>query len=303
MLAWVIGAGGMLGSAVTRRSGSHVEIFDAASVPWRSADAIAILLSELDRFRHDAGDEPWAVIWAAGSSIVASQADETADELETLRALLQNVAADPPPGTGGVFLTSSAGGVFAGSADPPFTIDTVPVPVSPYGRLKLDQERAAIETLQGRVPLAIGRIANLYGPDFNAAKAQGLIQQLCLATLRRRPLNLYVSMDTVRDYVFVDDAADAVWTMVGRLLRDQPADPLMAVIATGQPATVAQVIATVENVAHRRVPLALGTHPSARHQVIDLRLMPTMAVLDDVVATPLPTGVKRIVDALAGRVA
>ena len=46
----------------------------------------------------------------------------------------------------------------------------------------------------------------------------------------------------------------------------------VVVLASGQATTVAEVIATVQNVAHRRVPLALGTDPSARHQATDLRL-------------------------------
>jgi UDP-glucose 4-epimerase len=304
MQAWIIGSGGMLGSACSREAARHgAHLFAATPVPWGSPEASATLTADAARFREDVHDDDWAVVWAAGSSIVASRLDETTSELTVLQALLDALESDPPRGRGAFFLTSSAGGVFAGSANPPFDLDTPPAPLSPYGQLKLDQELAARTTLGGVIPLGIGRFANLYGADFNAAKGQGLIQQLCRAALLRQSLNLYVSMDTVRDYIYVDDAAAAAWGLVQRIVRQQPAEPVTAVIATGQPATVAQVIATVENVAHRRVSLALGTHPSARHQVIDLRLAPTTELLGDTVATPLPAGIKRVVDALAGRVA
>ncbi len=105
-------------------------------------------------------------------------------------------------------------------------------------------------------------------------------------------------MDTVRDYLFVDDAARLVWECTLTAVHDQPSEPRVVIIASGQPTTVAEVIATVQNVAHRRVPLALGTHPSARHQATDLRLVPTATVAG---LTPLPNGIKRVLDATVGR--
>jgi UDP-glucose 4-epimerase len=305
MIAWVIGRGGMLGSAVAERlAGSGARVHDASPVPWTDVEAArATLEADAARFQQEAGDGPWSVVWTAGSSVVSSATDATSSELATLEGLLHSLLRHRPPGPGAFFLTSSAGGVYAGSADPPFGADTDPVPISPYGTLKLDQERLATRLLEGSVPLVIGRFSNLYGPRSNSAKGQGLIPQLCLATVRRAPLNLYVSMDTVRDYLYVDDAAAMTRSAVLAAARDQPTRPRIAVLASGQPTTVAQVISTVQNVAHRRVPLALGTHPSAQHQAVDLRLAPSPGLLgDEDSLTPLPNGVKRVFDAIVGRV-
>lgn len=304
MLAWIVGSGGMLGSALVKRIGSDAQQFDANPVPWSDpADALETLVADLDRFWLEAGDEPWVLIWAAGSSVVASRDSETEPELRILEGLLTALAERLPIGAGAVFLTSSAGGVYAGSNGPPFDDLTDPVPVSPYGMLKLAQEASARRILSGRTSLVIGRFSNLYGADFNPTKGQGLIQQLCVASLRRRPLNLYVSMDTVRDYLFVDDAASLAWTAIEMTVRTQPEEPIVAIIASGEPTTVSRAIATIENVTHRRVPIALGTHPSSRHQVIDLRLVPsTERLAGRVAATSLPTGIKRVIDAIAGRV-
>jgi hypothetical protein len=65
----------------------------------------------------------------------------------------------------------------------------------------------------------------------------------------------------------------------------------MLVIASGQPATVGQVIRTMNQVTKRRVPVALGSHASASAQSMDLRLTPTVA-LDT--TTPLPAGMKPV---------
>ena len=82
---------------------------------------------------------------------------------------------------GGLFVASSAGGVYAGSSDPPFTERSVPRPISPYGRQSWNTSVSA--TLWGEahgIPVLIGRIANLYGPGQDMSKAQGLVSQLAL---------------------------------------------------------------------------------------------------------------------------
>ena len=301
MLVWIVGSGGLLGSAVARLARRSATVFAGQQIPWGDASAVdTTLRTDARRFAAEAGAGEWAVVWAAGASVVASSEADTSVELGSLTTLVTALGVEPPSGAGACFVTSSAGGLYAGSSGPPFDADSPPRPISPYGRLKLAQEEAARTALAGRVPLVIGRIANLYGPDQDPAKGQGLIPLLCRAAVRRTPLNLYVSMDTVRDYLYVDDAARLVWQCTVDAVRDQPAEPRIVVLASGQAATVAEVVATVQNVAHRRVPLALGTDPSARHQATDLRLVPTVVAAD---LTPLPNGIKRVLDATVGRTA
>ena len=54
-----------------------------------------------------------------------------------LEGFLDRLGAPAHPAGHGFFLASSAGGVYAGSADPPFTEHTEPAPISPYGQAKL----------------------------------------------------------------------------------------------------------------------------------------------------------------------
>ena len=302
LLAWVVGSGGMLGGALAAHArGCDAEVFDAGPVRW--SDPVAaqrILAVDAARFAERAGTRPWLLLWAAGASVVATGTEGTADEIAALRALLAAVAARRPAGPGAMFVTSSAGGVYAGSAGAPFTVTTPPQPVSPYGALKLQQEQAARELLGGRIPLVLGRFSNLYGPGHSLAKDQGLIPLLCRASVRREPLNLYVSMDTVRDYLYVDDAAALAWQATTGAVGEDPPEVHVEVIASGRAASVAEVVASIQGVTHRRVPLALGSHPSARHQVRDLRLVPSLHPGSSPL-TPLPTGIRRIFDASVGR--
>ena len=98
----------------------------------------------------------------------------------------------------------------------PFTEHTTPAPISAYGRAKLRSEEIATEfAVRTGSALLVGRLSNLYGPGQDITKPQGLISQLCRAQLTRQPLSVYVSLDTMRDYLFVDDAAAMVvraWT-------------------------------------------------------------------------------------------
>lgn len=302
MHAWVIGSGGLLGSAIVEHARPQATLFAGRPVQWSDPAAAASTLTEdLRRFADDTGDDDWVILWAAGSSVVSSSPQDTQPELVILGALVDAVADHRPAGRGAVFVTSSAGGVYAGSTPAPFGPSSRTSPISPYGELKLSQEKRAHDALAGHVPLVIGRFANLYGPRHNMTKGQGLIPQLCLASVRRQALNLYVSMDTVRDYIYIDDAAAYAWSAVCAAVDGPPDEATIVIIASGQPVTVAEVIATVQGVAHRKVPLALGTHPSSIHQAIDLRLTPTR-IDDTVEITPLANGIKRVFDDMVGRV-
>ena len=289
MITWVVGGNGLLGSAIRQHSGDS---FSSATIPWPTPEAAAATLSdEVTRFRAESAGEPWAIVWAAGAATVSTPRDRAFAELESLRALLTAVRQTPPAGPGMVFLTSSAGGVYAGSANPPFDATTPPVPVSAYGELKLAQEQLAAALLAGSCPVAIGRVSNLYGAGQNLDKLQGLISHLALAAATSHPVNIFVSLDTIRDYVYVDDAARAVRSIVDAHVGRDAGLVTTSVIASGEPTTVGQLIRTVRQVTKRRIPVASGYHSSAASQVADLRLTPSDP---SIARTPLPAGVRAV---------
>lgn len=294
MILWVIGRGGLLGRAISSRlqipAGQGFTEYVPGTVPWEDpAHAAEILRSQARAFEAAADTSPWVIIWAAGAATTSTAQAEAATELGLLSALLEGVRSALPRGPGAFFLTSSAGGVYAGSTGAPFTIRTEPQPLSPYGELKLAQE-AAVEQILGPVcPVAIGRISNLYGPGQNLDKLQGLISRLALSAVTRQPTNIFVSLDTIRDYIFTSDAADVVLQAVSTAAAAQ--EHRLDIIASGQPTTVGQLIRVMDQIAKRRVPVALGTHASAAAQSRDLRLEPTIQPADP---TPLPAGVKSV---------
>src|SRR5207244_1238391 len=116
------------------------------------------------------------------------------------------LAARADHGRGALFLASSAS-VYARSAGPPFDENSAPAPGSDYARARLEQERIVAVALDGRLRHVVGRISTLYGTGQNVTKGQGLISAMCLQTIQRRPIRLFVPPDTLRDFLYADDAA------------------------------------------------------------------------------------------------
>ena len=289
MITWVIGSGGLLGSAVARHCGDR---YEPGPAPWADPEqAREILHNQARGFENAVGDQPWRVIWAAGSATTSTPRDEAMSELEPLTGVLTGLRSALPSGPGVFFLASSAGGVYAGSANPPFSTETPTAPLSAYGELKLAQEAIAAEALGHLVPVVIGRISNLYGPGQNLDKLQGLISRLALAAATRQPVNIFVPLDTIRDYIYVDDAALTVLETTE--LNGQEPGVAYEIIASGRGTTIGQLIRTMNDVAKRKIPVALGTHASASAQSPDLRLVATIAERG---RTALPSGMKAVHD-------
>jgi len=293
MITWVVGRGGLLGSAVSRAVGDE---FVGVAVPWTDpVGAAATLRSDLARFVASVDCHDWAIVWAAGSGVVASEARQLQDELDVLASFVEELAEHPPAGRGVFVLASSAGGVYAGSRHPPFDESTEPRPLSPYGEAKLAAEKLTEERLSGRVPVVIGRLSNLYGPGQDLTKRQGLVSELCLGAIRRRAVNVYVPMQTLRDYLYVDDAAAMIADLALHAVTAQPREVVLRNLASGLPMSVGGVVRVVQQVTRQTVRIGMGQHPSAARQVLDLRMTTREgASLRLHAPMPFPAGVRRV---------
>lgn len=291
--SWVIGAGGLLGQALARRSPST---FRADLIPWNSeGSSQEELISQTIRYREVVGDSPWTVLWAAGAAVTAVDDRSAEAELAVFEAALSAVREHLPARNGVFFLASSAGGVYAGGPGAPYDESSVPAPISPYGRLKLRQETMTQDILGGHAHVVVGRFSNLYGPGQNLRKPQGLVSQLCRAALTHRVTNLYVPLETMRDYLFVDDAAALAWATIEGVRHRESTTPTMRVFCSEEHATVARLLGLIDRQSHRRCLISLGVHASSGYQVRDLRLRSLhRSEQKGLVQTTLTVGVSRI---------
>ena len=297
--AWVIGSSGMLGSAVVRRLRVLGRDVVTTRVPWHDHDAAVEALLAASR---DLPDEGWELFWCAGAAVTASsQADVDAEV-----AVFEELLSEWQPSNAeraGIFLASSAGGLYAGAHGAPFTEHTEPAPISAYGRAKLRMEDLVTEFAQrADVAVLVGRLANLYGPGQDLAKPQGLVSQLCRAELTRRPLTVYVSTDTRRDYLYIDDAAAMVVAATGQVI-DHGVRALK-VLASEHSTTVGAIVSDLRRITRRRPPVVFGTSPTAPLQAIDLRLRSVAwPHVSGAARTPLGAGMAATLDSLRGHVA
>jgi len=293
VLTWIVGSGGLLGSALVKQSSN---LFNGPKFSW---DAPATLLREFDTaihsFKEQVNTHEWCVIWAAGSATTSTSEVETAKELAAFTYFTEVLAANAPEKRGVFFLSSSAGGVYAGSSQPPFSITTEPAALSPYGQLKLAQEKQVFSALNEVCEVLVGRIANLYGPGQNLEKLQGLISRLALSAITKEPITMFVSLDTMRDYIYTDDAARMIHSKIRQTMKNPQLQQATAIIASGQATSLGYLINMMQDVAHTKIPVAYGNHASSGAQARDLRLVPDdLHQTERLVKTTLSAGVKNV---------
>ncbi|RFA16533.1 hypothetical protein B7R22_03385 [Subtercola boreus] len=320
LTTWIVGSGGLLGRALTTAAGARADwrIVPSPSLDWSDRQGVsetsaALLDSWFGALADDrGGTDGWCLIWAAGAGVIGTSREQFVAELAQFEAVLDLVASAAAEhgvaSRGSVFLASSAGGLYGGSATPPYTEQTLPVPLSPYGETKLAMERA-LDAFHERSGTAVlkGRIANLYGPGQKLSKMQGLISVLAKAQFSPTPASIFVPLDTVRDYIYVDDCAELILDALERLVAlgagsgsgpgapastPAPSLNITKILASGEAVTVGALIGHFQSLTRRKPHIMLGSSPTISMQALDLRLRSVVwADLDERELTPLPAGI------------
>lgn len=256
-LAWVLGSAGLLGTALCKAlRGDGRELFvPAPRFPWDDGLQLRARIGASVRefaLRTPPG-ERWEIFWAAGVGTMSSAAESLATETQALAWLLEFLQADPQlmAAGGTLAFASSAGAIYAGSADEIITENSPAAPTTAYAREKLRQEgllRDFVAANAGTSAL-IARISTLYGCGAAHGKKQGLLGHMARSILQHRPVQIYVPYDTIRDYIDADDAAAA---MV-RATSAMPADGRVVtkIIASECPVTIAEIVSIFKRLARR----------------------------------------------------
>jgi len=106
---------------------------------------------------------------------------------------------------------SSGGTVYGIPKSLPLSEQAPTDPISAYGITKLSAEKyfALFERLYG-IDYRVLRLANPFGPFQLPHKNQGVVAAFVTHALRDEPIQIWGDGSVVRDFVFVDDAIDAM---------------------------------------------------------------------------------------------
>lgn len=305
-LAWVIGRGGLLGSAVSRalaRNGT-LEFVPGSRFAWHDENALQGQIEEAtDAFiRVAAAARRWEIYWAAGVGTMNSGAADLVVETRALAALLGALADSARRRAlraecGSLSLASSAGAVYAGAGAALIDESAEPAPTGTYARAKLDHEAmvAAAATETG-MSAGIARFSTLYGAGQSRSKAQGLLTHIARCIVRNRALQIFVPLDTIRDYIVADDAA-SMWIEAARHSA-QPGCASIKIVASEQPATIAEILSLFKRVARRPPRVVTSVSPASGIYSRRMQFRSRVAPLNFTrPKTPLLIGISRVLEA------
>lgn len=292
---WIIGRG-LLGRAVAR---SRADIPFAVDVAWDDpARAISELAAGAEEFLRQPG--PLEIYWCAGKGVTSTPRAQLFEEVSLFESFLS--ALSSAAGTDGerlvLFLASSVGGAYGGATGAPYRESSPAVVASAYGEAKIAMERAASDHgASAGWRTVIGRITNLYGPGQDLTKGQGLISTLASSAVTMQPATIYVSLDTLRDYIFEDDAAAVVSAATARGRTLARGQSIVKIVGTGRAVSVGAILGELRRLRRRSGFSLLGQGPSVG-QALDLRVRSEVwPDLDAFVSTTLPEGLDRVLRA------
>src|SRR5215218_9814338 len=102
-LAWVVGAGGLVGRHVTAELGAAGHEVLTTTVPWHDeAATVRVLVDAVGRVAEARRGRSWVLAWCAGAGVVATSEQELATEVRVFERVAEALAASVGAGEDGV---------------------------------------------------------------------------------------------------------------------------------------------------------------------------------------------------------
>lgn len=228
--AAVVGASGFLGSALVRtlRAGGVRVAEFTRETPFLTGPGVP----------DDHLVTARTVFWLATSinpAVAEAEPWRAKEDCDTFASLLRTLEqlANPPR----IVLISSGGTVYDPAVEPPYREDSPTRPHSAYGQAKLELESCLSDAAPASDRGLVVRVANAYGPGQPAASGQGVIAYWMRALARGESITLYGDPETTRDFVYVDDIAEALAAVHE---HDGPLPPVLNV-GSGVPTSLGEL--------------------------------------------------------------
>jgi UDP-glucose 4-epimerase len=298
--ALVTGGAGFIGSHVVDRlvaTGSSVHIVDNLTTGRRELAHPAAVLHVMDIRSSrlpavfDAARPEIVVHLAAQMDLRRSVEDPVYDASVNVLGTLNLLECCRRTGVSR-FVFASTGGAIYGECDRlPTPEDQPEHPTSPYGVAKLAAERylEAWCGLTGATAFAL-RFANVYGPRQNPLGEAGVVAIFSRRLLDGEPCVVNGDGEQTRDYVYVEDVADASLAAVSAQITG------VANIGTGVETTVNDLYRRLSAVAGVERPPARGPAKAGEQRRSALDASRAQQILGWQATTPLDDGLKKTLE-------
>lgn len=250
----VFGKNGLIGkSIVDSLKRSNQSVFSNPKIDWGNKELVAEQIRDsVAEFFDATNDENWVIFWFAGKGGFSVPQEQFDFDEGNFRCLLETVEEQlKHPGL--VVLSSSAGALYSSSSDLIFDETSSIDPNSSYGKMKMSQE-AALSSFAARTgcPSLITRISTVYGPGGDFRNGYGLINHLCLADITRTPLEVFVPLETSRNYIYSADAGEMVVRFALSYRNGENKMQIRNVVAPSS-ASIAEIVSTCSRIFKRKI--------------------------------------------------
>jgi UDP-glucose 4-epimerase len=150
-----------------------------------------------------------------------------------------------------VIFISSGGTVYGKGNNAPHKETDPTYPISSYGIEKLTIEKYLyLFHHQYGLNYCVARIANPYGPMQVPNSGQGAVTTFCYKALHNQPIVIYGDGSVVRDYIYVDDAIEAVYN-----IAQYNGAAKIFNIGSGFGTSLKDIIDLIENILGKKIPI------------------------------------------------
>lgn len=259
--------GGVVGSAIRDKflsSGYYQH--DKLTINWGADNRAKLNLlltffSKNSEFIEDHASDQTILIWAAGAAGFNASEEQANDEnifYEAAIDVISSLIASKKNIILKIYYISSIGGLFEGQH---FIDETSkPAPLRPYGKLKVSQE--AYLDSKDNIACYIFRLSSVYS-YIDKNKRMGLVQTLIQNGMRREASCIYGSLDTLRDYIWAEDVAQAIYYASQAIVLDRK----LFHLTSGVPISISKIKCLIESILRR--PLIL-TYKFDKHNSLNI---------------------------------
>lgn len=143
------------------------------------------------------------------------------------------------------FVFFSSGGTVYGKSNAKAKEDDALLPMSLYAKSKVMLENLLKES---GLDYLILRLSNPYGGYQLAGKRQGVVPILVRSSLLEEPFHLWTKEDSIRDYFYIDDLANAIHLLIQNDIHHEIVN-----VGSGKGTSLKEVIDIVESETNKKI--------------------------------------------------